>query len=112
MGANIRIFSMRSARFWGNFKVWGQNIHPWSVPNLAGLGREVGPGRGQEVLALPDAQVSSLGSCIHKIYSEYLDCIFLETHDLIINYCHRNYVSNKVPTKFSAFFLQSISLFN
>ena len=29
MGANIRIFSMRSARFWGNFKVWGQNIHPW-----------------------------------------------------------------------------------
>ena len=28
MGANIRIFSMRSARFWGNFKVWGQNIHP------------------------------------------------------------------------------------
>ena len=33
-----------------------------SVPNLAGLGREVGPGRGQEVLALPDAQVSSLGA--------------------------------------------------
>ena len=28
----------------------------------AGLGREVGPGRGQEVLALPDAQVSSLGA--------------------------------------------------
>ena len=44
-----------------------------SVPNLAGLGREVGPGRGQEVLALPDAQVSSVGSCIHKIYAEYLD---------------------------------------
>ena len=83
-----------------------------SVPNLAGLGREVGPGRGQEVLALPDAQVSSLGSCIHKIYSEYLDCIFLETHDLIINYCHRKCVFNKVPTKFSVFFLQSISQYN
>lgn len=83
-----------------------------SGPDLAGLGREVGPGRGQEVLALPDAQVSSLGSCIHKIYSEYLDCIFLETHDLIINYCHRKYVFNKVPTKFSVFFLQSISQYN
>ena len=30
LGAIIKIFTMHLVRFWGNYKVFGQNIHPWT----------------------------------------------------------------------------------